>query len=72
MGTFVVRPINSIFVDGWGISPEGIIASIAGGIAMFILIIVIMTDISNATTALLNPEYWALKEILGMIKGADY
>ena len=63
---------DSIFVDGWGISPAGIIASFAGGIAMFILFIVILADISNATTALLNPEYWALKEILGMIKGADY
>ena len=62
---------DSIFMDGWGISPAGIIASFAGGIAMFILFIVILSDISNATTALLNPEYWALREILDMIKGAE-
>ena len=63
---------NSIFLDGWDISAAGIIASFAGGIALFILFIAIIANISNASTALLNPEYWALKEILDTIKGAEY
>ena len=62
---------NSIFLDGWDISAAGIIASFAGGIALFILFIAIIANISNASTALLNPEYWALKEILNTIKGAE-
>jgi len=62
---------NSIFLDGWDISAAGIIASFSGGIALFILFIAIIANISNATTALLNPEYWALKEILDTIKGAE-
>lgn len=63
---------DSIFVDGWhDLSAAGIIASFAGGITLFILFIAIIADISNATTALLNPEYWALKEILTTIKGAE-
>ena len=62
---------NSIFLDGWDISAAGIIASFAGGIALFILFIAIIANISNASTALLNPEYWALKEILDTIKGAE-
>ena len=63
---------NSIFLDGWEISAAGITASFAGGIALFILFIAIIANISNASTALLNPEYWALKEILNTIKGAEY
>ena len=63
---------NSIFLDGWDISAAGIIASFVGGIALFILFIAIIANISNASTALLNPEYWALKEILDTIKGAEY
>ena len=55
---------NSIFLDGWDISAAGISASFVGGIALFILFIAIIANISNASTALLNPEYWALKEIL--------
>ena len=62
---------NSIFLDGWEISAAGITASFAGGIALFILFIAIIANISNASTALLNPEYWALKEILDTIKGAE-
>ena len=63
---------EGIFVDSYGVSIGGVIALIFGGIAIVIMFFAIMSDISNATTALLNPEYWALKEILGMIKGADY
>lgn len=64
---------DSIFVDGWhDLNAGGIIASFAGGIAIIIMFFVIMAEISNATTALLNPEYWALKEILDTIKGAEY
>src|SRR5699024_12561371 len=62
---------NSIFLDGWDISSAGIIASFVGGIALFILFIAIIANISNATTALLNPQYWPLQEILDMIKCAE-
>ena len=63
---------DSIFVDGWrDISAAGIISSFAGGIALIIMFFSIMSDIDNATTALLNPEYWAIKEILTTIKGAE-
>lgn len=62
---------ESLFVDGFGISLAGVFAVIFGGIAIVIMFFVIMAEISNATTALLNPEYWALKEILDTIKGAE-
>ena len=63
---------EGIFVDSYGVSIGGVIALIFGGIAIVIMFFAIMSDISNATTALLNPEYWALKEILDTIKGAEY
>lgn len=63
---------DSIFVDSFGISLGGVFAIIIGGVAIIILFFAIMADIGNATTALLNPEYWALKEILNTIKGAEY
>ena len=63
---------EGIFVDSFGVSIGGVIALIFGGIAIVIMFFAIMSDISNATTALLNPEYWALKEILDTIKGAEY
>lgn len=62
---------ESLFVDDFGISLAGVFAVIFGGIAIIIMFFAIMSDISNATTALLNPEYWALKEILDTIKGAE-
>lgn len=43
-----------------------------GGVLSLILFISVIFDINNAVTALLNPEYWALKEILDTIKGAEY
>ena len=63
---------DSIFVDSFGISLGGVFAIIIGGVAIIILFFAIMADIGNATTALLNPEYWALKELLNTIKGAEY
>lgn len=63
---------DGIFVDSYGVSLGGVFALIFGGVAIVIMFFVIMTEISNATTALLNPEYWALKEILDTIKGAEY
>ena len=63
---------DSIFVDSFGISLGGVFSIIIGGVAIIILFFAIMADIGNATTALLNPEYWALKEILNTIKGAEY
>ena len=63
---------EGIFVDSFGISLGGVFAIIIGGVAIIILFFAIMADIGNATTALLNPEYWALKEILNTIKGAEY
>lgn len=63
---------DGIFVDSFGISLGGVFAIITGGVAIIILFFAVMSDISNATTALLNPEYWALKEILDTIKGAGY
>ena len=63
---------EGIFVDSYGVSIGGVIALIFGGIAIVIMFFATMSDISNATTALLNPEYWALKEILDTIKGAEY
>lgn len=61
---------ESLFVDDFGISLAGVFAVTFGGIAIVIMFFAIMSDINNATTALLNPEYWALKEILDTIKGA--
>lgn len=65
---------DSLFVDKvyGGVSTTGIVASFSGGIALFILFVAIMSDIGNASTALLNPEYWALMEILDTIKGENY
>ena len=62
---------DGIFVDSYGVSLGGVFALIFGGIAIILMFFAIMSDISNATTALLNPEYWALKEILDTIKGAE-
>lgn len=62
---------DGIFVDSYGVSLGGVFALIFGGIAIIIMFFAIMADIGNATTALLNPEYWALKEILTTIKGAE-
>lgn len=62
---------DGIFVDSYGVSLGGVFALIFGGIAIIIMFFAIMSDISNATTALLNPEYWALKEILTTIKGVE-
>lgn len=62
---------DGIFVDSYGISLGGVFALVFGGIAIILIFFAIMSDISNATTALLNPEYWALKEILDTIKGAE-
>lgn len=63
---------EGFFVDSFGISLGGVFAIITGGVAIIILFFAVMSDISNATTALLNPEYWALKKILDTIKGAEY
>ena len=63
---------DGIFVDSYGVSLGGVFALVFGGIAIILMFFAIMSDISNATTALLNPEYWALKEILDTIKGAEY
>lgn len=62
---------EGLFVDSYGVTLGGVFALIFGGIALVIMFFVIMADISNASTALLNPEYWALKEILDTIKGAE-
>lgn len=62
---------DGIFVDSFGVSLGGVLALVFGGIAIILMFFAIMSDISNATTALLNPEYWALKEILDTIKGAE-
>ena len=62
---------DGIFADSYGVSLGGVFALIFGGIAIILMFFAIMSDISNATTALLNPEYWALKEILDTIKGAE-
>ena len=62
---------EGLFVDSFGVTLGGVFALVFGGIALVIMFFVIMSDISNATTALLNPEYWALKEILDTIKGAE-
>lgn len=63
---------DGLFVDSSGVSLGGLFALMFGGMAIIIMFLAIMADISNATTALLNPEYWALKEILATIKGAEY
>ena len=62
---------EGLFVDSYGVTLGGVFALIFGGIALVIMFFVIMADISNASTALLNPEYWALKETLDTIKGAE-
>ena len=62
---------EGLFIDSYGVTLGGVFALIFGGIALVIMFFVIMADISNASTALLNPEYWALKEILDTIKGAE-
>ena len=62
---------EGLFVDSFGVPLGGVFALVFGGIALVIMFFVIMADISNASTALLNPEYWALKEILDTIKGAE-
>ena len=53
---------DSIFVDSLGISLGGIFALIFGGMALIIIFFAIMADISNATTALLNPGIGRLKK----------
>lgn len=62
---------DGLFVDSYGVSLGGLFALMFGGMALIIMLLAIMADISNATTALLNPEYWAIKEILDTIKGAE-
>ena len=62
---------EGLFVDSFGVPLGGVFALVFGGIALVIMFFVIMADISNTSTALLNPEYWALKEILDTIKGAE-
>ena len=62
---------DGIFVDSYGVSLGGVFSLVFGGIALILMFFAIMVDISNATTALLNPEYWAIKEILDTIKGAE-
>ena len=62
---------DGLFVDSYEVSLGGLFALMFGGMAIIIMFLAIMADISNATTALLNPEYWALKEILDTIKGAE-
>lgn len=53
--------------DSWVWEDEGIPYIIAMGVLIFISIITTMIMIAVAPTALLNPEYWALKEIIDSV-----
>jgi hypothetical protein len=48
--------------DGW------VVAAMLTGVAAVVFAVILITDLTSLPTLLLNPRYWALKEILGVLK----
>ena len=51
----------------WG-EDEAIIAWIGISLLLFVIGLIILLSVDNIVTAFFNPEYWALKAILGAFK----
>jgi cellobiose-specific phosphotransferase system component IIC len=61
-----IRTLKMIFNKD---SEVGVIATVVFSMVAFIFSLIIIFNIKNTVTCLINPEYWALNEILEKLKG---
>ena len=71
-GRFILKQLfnkQGVFYDRMGISELGFVCSLIGGLATFAATVLALTNIGEAATGLINPEYLAIKEIMATVRG---